>query len=318
MNEVYKKAMDLINENNSIYITAHINPDGDAIGSAFSMYLTLKGMGKDVHVIMPKYSDKFRFLDELKFAEESVKVNEYDLVIVLDCSKIDRIAMTEDDYIKAKKKLVIDHHINTNIESDLVICDHKSPATCQIIYDFLTSQSVNIDKEIAKYIYLGILTDTGSFNYQSTTSKTHRIVADLMDIGIDFAYICKMVNDTMKENRLHLISYAINNMETFKDGKIKYVKVRNNVLEDLGIEEEEAEGIVNYLRSIEGVDVAIYARGLKDGTYKVSMRSNGNVDVSNAAIKLGGGGHTNAAGFTVKEEIDNVIYEIIEIVGVNL
>ena len=122
----------------------------------------------------------------------------------------------------------------------------------------------------------------------------------------------------MKENRLHLIAYAINNMETYKDGKIKYVKVKSEVLNSLGLDDEESEGIVNYLRCIQGVDIAIYARELKDGTYKVSMRSNGSVDVSEAAIKLGGGGHINAAGFTVNEEIDNVKDEIIEIVGVNL
>jgi len=165
---------------------------------------------------------------------------------------------------------------------------------------------------------MGILTDTGSFNYQSTTPTTHRIIANLLETGIDFSYICKMVNDTMKEERLKLVSYVINNMKTYKEGKIKYVKVTNEVIESLGLDEEDAEGMVNYLRCVKGVDIAIYARGLKDGTYRVSMRSNGDVDISNAAIKLGGGGHKNASGFTVNEEIDNVKDEIIEIVGVNL
>lgn len=318
MNQKYKNAMDLINESNSIYITAHVNPDGDAIGSVFSMYLALKNLGKDVHVIMPKYPERFNFLEELSLAEDSVKVSEYDLCITIDVSSIDRIAMTADDYMKAKKKLVIDHHINTKIEADILVIDSKSPAACQIIYEMLTSQNVNINEKIAKYIYMGIVTDTGSFNYRNTTATTHRIAADLLDTGIDFAYICKMVNDTMKENRLKLIAYAINNIETYKDGKIKYVKVSKEILEELGVEDEEAEGIVNYLRCIQGVDIAIYARGLKDGTYRVSMRSNGDVDVSEAAMKLGGGGHINASGFTVNEEIDNVKDEIIEIVGVNL
>ena len=318
MNEVYKKAMELINDSTSIYITAHTSPDGDAVGSAFAMYLALKKMGKDVHVIMPKYSDRFNFLEEIKHAEKKADIEEYDLCIVVDSSSIDRVAMSQEDFDKAKKKIVIDHHLNSKIESDIMIEDSKSPATCQIIYEFLTSQKIEIDKDIAKYIYMGMLTDTGSFNYQNTTSRTHRIVADLLDKGIDFAYICKMVNDTMKENRLKLIAYAINNIQTFKDGKIKYAKIENSILDTFEIDEEDAEGIVNYLRCIKGVDIAIYARGLKDGTYKVSLRSNGNVDVSEAAMKLGGGGHINAAGFTVNEEIDNVIDEIIEIVGVNL
>ena len=318
MEEIFSRAMSLINESKSIYITAHIAPDGDAVGSVFAMYKLLKNMGKDVHVIMPKYSDRFKFLEDINVAEENVKENGYDLCIVLDCSSIDRVAMIEEDYTKAKRKLVIDHHVNSKIEADLMVIDSNSPATCQLVYEFLVSQNIKITEEVAKYIYMGIVTDTGSFNYASTTSKTHRIVAELLDTGIDFAYICKMVNDTMKESRLKLIAYAINNIETYKNGKIKYVKISNEVLKSFDISEEDAEGIVNYLRCIEGVHIGIYARELSDGTYKVSMRSNGNVDISEAAIKLGGGGHKNAAGFTLNEEIENVIDEIIEIVGVNL
>lgn len=318
MKELFKNAMELINESTSIYITSHISPDGDAVGSVFSIYLALKNMGKDVHVIMPNYSDRFDFLEEIKDSEESVNTSEYDLCIIADTSSIDRISMHEEDYNKAKKKLVIDHHLNSKIECDLMIVDSKSPATCQIIYELLVNNNVDIDVEIAKYLYLGILTDTGSFNYQSTTPETLRIIANLMETGIDFAYICKMINDTMKEERLKLVSYVINNMKTYKKGKIKYVKVTNEVLESLGLDDEDAEGMVNYLRCVKGVDIAIYAREIEKDTYKISMRSNGNVDVATAAIKLGGGGHTNAAGFTVNEEIDNVIDEIIEIVGVNL
>jgi len=318
MKELFNNALELINESTSIYITTHISPDGDAVGSVFSLYLVLKNMGKDVHVIMPKCSDRFNFLEEVKLAEERVQASEYDLCIVVDCSSIDRISMLEEDYNKAKKKFVIDHHLNSKIDADLMVIDSKSPAACQVIYELLVSNNINIDRNIAKYIYMGILTDTGSFNYQSTTPTTHRIIANLLETGIDFSYICKMVNDTMKEERLKLVSYVINNMKTYKEGKIKYVKVTNEVIESLGLDEEDAEGMVNYLRCVKGVDIAIYARGLKDGTYRVSMRSNGDVDISNAAIKLGGGGHKNASGFTVNEEIDNVIDEIIEIVGVNL
>lgn len=318
MKEMFNKAVELINDSTSIYITSHVNPDGDAVGSVFAMYLALKNMGKDVHVVMPNYSDRFKFLDELKEAEKEVFADKYDLCIVLDCSSIERVAMSYEDYIKAKKRIVIDHHLNSKIEADVMIIDDKSPATCELVYELLTSENIQIDKNIAKLIYMGIVTDTGSFNYGNTTSKTHRITAELLDKGIDFAYICKMVNDTMKESRLKLIAYAINNIQTYREGKIKYVKVSNDVLKSLKIADEEAEGIVNYLRCIEGVDIAIYARGLEDGTYKVSMRSNGNVDVAKSAISLGGGGHINASGFTINEEIDNVIDEIIEIVGVNL
>ncbi len=318
MNDNYKKAMDLIKESNTIYIVTHVNPDGDAIGSSMAMYLTLKNMGKDVQIIIPRYADRFNFLEEIKEARDYGDKSEYDLIITLDASNKERLAMPEEDFIKAKHKIVIDHHVKTGMEADVSVLDNQSPATCQIIYEMLESQGIHIDSNIAKYIYLGILTDTGSFNYQRTTPRTHRIIANLLETGFDFAYICKMINDTIKENKLKLIAYAIDNIESFKDGKIKYVKIDWDIIDSFGVKEEEAEGITNYLRAIEGVEVAIYVRGLKDGSYKVSMRSNNSVDVSTVAMSFNGGGHARAAGFTVNGEIDKVKDEIIELVGVNL
>ncbi len=318
MLEEFKKAIDLINESNSIYIVTHISPDGDAIGSSMAMYLALKSMNKDVHVVIENYSDRFEFLTELKEAEKEVVNKEYDLLISVDVSSVDRIAAPKEFIEKAKKVLVIDHHQNTNISADVLVVNSKSPAACELVYELLESGNINVDKEIAKYIYMGIVTDTGSFNYRNTSSKTHKIAAKLLDTGIDFAYICKMVNDTMKESRLKLIAYIIDNMETYFDGRVKYAKVPNEVLKKFDLPDEDAEGLVNYLRCIVGVDVAIYARGLENGTYKVSLRSNFDYDVAKVANAFGGGGHINAAGFTVNEEIDNVKDEILNVVGVNL
>jgi len=134
MKELFNNALELINESTSIYITTHISPDGDAVGSVFSLYLVLKNMGKDVHVIMPKCSDRFNFLEEVKLAEERVQASEYDLCIVVDCSSIDRISMLEEDYNKAKKKFVIDHHLNSKIDADLMVIDSKSPSMSSYIW----------------------------------------------------------------------------------------------------------------------------------------------------------------------------------------
>ena len=318
MLEKFKEAMKMVEKSNSIYIATHVSPDGDAIGSSMAMYLALKDMGKDVHVIIPSYSDRFSFLEELKDVQTEIADSEFDLLIVVDVSSIDRIAIDNNGIDKAKKVLVIDHHQKTTIDADMMIVNSNSPAACELVYEFFEANNVTVSKEVAKYIYMGIVTDTGSFNYRNTTSKTHRIAGKLLDTGIDFTYICKMVNDTMKESRLKLIAYIIDNMETYCDGKVKYAKVPNSVLKELNIKDEDAEGLVNYLRCIVGVDVAVYARGLEDGTYKVSLRSNFDYDVSKIAAIFGGGGHINAAGFTVNEEIDNVKDEIIKVVGVNL
>lgn len=311
----FKEAIDLIKKANNIYVVAHVNPDGDAIGSSFAMYHVAKNMGKTVHVVMPKYSEKFDFLGDMDANVSSIEEDEYDLLICTDASDLERLAISPEDYYKAAKIIVIDHHVKKSIESDVKVLDENSPATCEIIYDMLKSQNIPIDQNIAKYIYLGLLTDTGSFNYQRTTSKTYRAAAELLDTGIDFADICKRINDTMKERKLKLVALAVDKMETYCEGRIHYTQVEWYEIDELEVTEEEAsEGITNYFRMIEGTEVAIYVRGLPDGTYKASMRSNGKVDISKIAMHFNGGGHVRAAGFTA-ENMKNIKEELIEIIG---
>ncbi len=313
---MFNKARKLINEASSIYIVSHINPDGDAIGSAFAMYFALKNMGKDVNVLMPKYGTRYEFLEYINLAKKEVNESEYDLLICMDASDLERLNISKEDYLKAKKVIVIDHHVKKPMDADVLVIDMEAPATAQIVYDLLMSQNIPIDKNIAECIYLGLLTDTGSFNYQRTTGKTMRIAAEMIDKGIDFALICKKMNDTIKESKLHLINLAINNMEKYMDGKIRYTQVEKSDLDRLGVELEDADGVTNYLRMIEGTKVSIYVRGIQNGEYKVSMRSDGHVDISGICIGFGGGGHIRAAGFGVKAgEIDKVKKELLEVVG---
>ena len=311
----FRKAIELIGESKNIYIVSHVNPDGDAIGSSFAMYYVVKNMGKDVNVIMPKCADKFNFLGDVLGSKDYVKETEYDLLICVDASDLERLAISPEDYYKAKNILVIDHHIKRVIEADVKVLDDNAPATCEIIYDMLKNQNIDIDKDIAKYLYLGLLTDTGSFNYQRTTSKTYRAAAEMLDKGIDFATICKKVNDTMKVNKLKLIGLAVNKMEKYLSGKVYYTQIEWKEINELGVTEEEAsDGITNYFRMIDGVEVAIYVRGLPDGTYKISMRSNGDIDISKIAMFFNGGGHIRAAGFNV-ENIEEIKEELIKLIG---
>lgn len=313
---MFDKAVELINEAKTIYIVSHINPDGDAIGSSFAMYFALKNMGKDVNVLMPKYGTRFEFLEYMRLAKEEVNLSEYDLLICMDASDLERINIPNEDYLKAKKVLVIDHHVKRPMDADVQIVDMDAPATAQITYDILTAQNISIDKNIAECIYLGLLTDTGSFNYQRTTGKTMRIAAEMLDKGIDFSLICKKMNDTVKESKLQLITLGINNMEKYMDGQVRYTQVEKSDLDRLGVELEDADGVTNYLRMIEGTRVSIYVRGIGNDEYKVSMRSDGYVDISGICIGFGGGGHIRAAGFTIRKgELENTKKELLKVVG---
>lgn len=300
----FREAKKYIKKANKIYIVGHINPDGDSIGASFSMCLALRKMGKNVDVIMPKHSDIFNFLPHMSEAKTFIEEDSIDLLIAVDSSDIKRLGLSEDDIKKAKNILMIDHHKRSNVYGKVNVIDETCPATCQLVYEFITYLKIKIDIDIATYLYAGILTDTGSFNYASTNERTLAIVSKLVGLGIDFAYICKKLNDTVKESKLKLIATAINNMEVYEDGKIRYTYVDYDTICKLGVEEEDAEGMTNYLRMVQGTEVAVYVRGKSNGSNKVSLRSGDKVDVSAVAILFGGGGHKRASGYTMPETID--------------
>ena len=316
---MFSKIKELIDDSNNIYIVGHVDPDGDAIGSSFSLCLALKSIGKNAKVIMPSHSDHFDFLPGIDEAVEKVDETEYDLLIAVDSSRKDRLAITEEDYNKAKKVAVLDHHVMSDENyGDARYVDSTMPAACQIMYDFLVFMNIEITKEIATYLYTGLVTDSGTFSYSSTKPSTLKIASSLIETGIDFSYICRKLNHTMKEAKLKLIGIAINNMEVYYDGKLRFTYIDYKTIESLGLSDEDSEGMTNYLLMPEGTEVSIYVRQKSDGTRKVSMRSRENVDVSKIAISFGGGGHARAAGYTMLDDIDIGKNKVIDVVGVML
>lgn len=292
-----KEVIDYINKANNIYIVAHIRPDGDAIGSAYALCLGLRNMGKKAQVVMSSYSKKFEFLDEIKDAVSNVLEKEYDLLICTDCSDKARLDMSEEDFAKAKNVVVFDHHKFSSVPCNSSIIEETTPACCEVVYKFFKENNIEITPKMASFIYMGIMTDTGSFNYERTTAFSYRIAAEMIDKGADFVTICKKINDTMPESKVKLMTYVLQNMETYFDGKLRISVVTQDVLDEFGVDKEDAEGMTNYLRSIEGTRLAVYIREVEDGKYKASLRSEGDLDCAVIAHDLGGGGHIRAAGF---------------------
>ena len=165
------------------------------------------------------------------------------------------------------------------------------------VYKFIKYMKHTISKDIASYLYLGIMTDTGSFNYERTTGDTYRIAGELVDTGVDFVTICKKINDTYTENKMKLIAYVIDNTETYFEGKLRLVVLDKEYRQKLNAEAEDVDGLVNYLRCVEGTLIAVYIRWEKDNEYKVSIRTEEPVDASEVAKAFNGGGHKRAAGF---------------------
>lgn len=315
---MFEDAVKLVNNAKTIYVVGHENPDGDAIGASYAICLALRKMGKEANVIMPICSDTFKFLPNIEIAVNNVDKNKYDLLIAVDSSSKTRLAISEEDFNKADNVLMIDHHIMDKVYGNICVIEPEKPATCEIMYNFITKLGVEIDKDIATYLYLGILTDTGSFNYSSTLPSTLIIASKLIETGIDFSYICQKVNHTMKEGKLKLVAKTIDNMEVYYNGKFRYAFVDYNTINSLGLDDEESEGMTNYLKTVENTEISAYVRQRSDKTYKVSLRSNGKVDVSKIAILFGGGGHKRAAGYTMNDELNVGKDKLIDIVGVML
>ena len=313
---MFEQAKKIIEESNTIYIVAHVNPDGDAIGSTFAIYFALKKMGKDAHVVMPDHSTVFNFLPRIDEHVKSIDVRSYDLLIALDSSDNTRLAIPKEDYDKAKKIIMLDHHQVTNPYGDFIHIDDTRSSASEIAYIFLKYiTDNNIDKDMATMLYTGIMTDTGCFNYNNTSARTMRVVAELLDIGAENFLVNKKINDTIQESKLRLVAKTVDNIESFYDNKLKYSYVSYEEIHALGISDEDAEGMTNYLRSIEGTEFAVYVRGKSDGSIKVSMRSGGRIDVSKVAIEFGGGGHPRAAGYTMQDPYEIGKEKLIKAIG---
>lgn len=312
---MFEQAKRVISEAKTIYIVGHKGPDGDAIGSSFALCYALQKIGKQASVIMPVYSESFSFLPGIETAVKQVEVPQYDVLICVDSSDPTRLAISKEDYQKAKTVVMFDHHKETDPYGDIRYVDDTKPAVSEIIYEFITAMGIPMDTTIATYIYTGLITDTGSFNYSSTKPSTLIIASRLIETGIDFSEICKKLNDTIKEAKLRLIGIAIDQMEVFFAGKLRYAYIDYETIKGLGLDEEDAEGMTNYLRMVEGTEVAVYVRGKSDGSCKVSMRSGGNVDVSKIAIAFGGGGHQRASGYTMQDPLAIGKQKLIETIG---
>lgn len=295
----FEGAKKLIEEAKTICLIAHKKPDGDAIGSLGAMYHFLKEIGKEVYMIVPDMTSRFEFMPNINEALDKFPDNkDIDLLICLDCSEMERRTCIDKETIaKAKKLMIIDHHIGISDNVDVKIVDTSAPANCEIVYKVIKYMNHEISKNIASYLYLGLLTDTGSFNYERTTGDTYKVAGELVDKGIDFTTICKKMNDTYSENKMKLIAYVINNTETYKDGKIRIAVLDKEYQESLNSDEEDVDGLVNYLRCVEGTIAAVYIRWTKDNEYKVSIRTEEPVDAALVAKAFNGGGHKRAAGF---------------------
>ncbi len=300
-----------IANSNSILILTHENPDGDAVGSSLGFMHALKKLDKEVTVLIPTVNSMYSFLpgfDEIK--KEIDDYRKYDLCIALDASDLERLHVCRPYFEAIENTIVIDHHITNQNYADVNYVNAIASSTCQNLIIVLAFLGISISKEIAECLYTGILTDTGGFRY-NTQSETFEFAGMLAETGIDIAKIYRLIFDTTTEKRTRLLSRALNRLELLENGKIAFTYITTSDVEELKNEDGDQEGIVNFGRNIEGVEVSIFVRE-KDGKYKVSLRANEYVDVSQISAKFAGGGHLRAAGFEISMSLDQIKQTVVE------
>lgn len=299
------KAIDLIKESNNIFIASHINPDGDNIGSSLALSLALKKYNKDIRVLKSDIIPAdFTFLPGINLIKEyDNKLDDIDLFITLDCGDENRLGKSKALLKKANKIINIDHHISNTNFGDINIVDSEVTATGELIYHFIKQMNIEIDQDIATNIYTAISTDSGSFKYESVSSNTHRIIADLLDKGINKADVNINLYENMSFTRMKLFIKSLTTLETFDNGKIAVVEVTQDMLEETGASLEDSEGIISFIKKLSTVEAACILKELEKEDIKISLRTKKYLDASSICNKFDGGGHKRAAGCTIYTDI---------------
>ena len=302
-------------EHQRFAILSHVRPDGDALGSQLALALSLKQLGKDVRVwnedgMLEKYSflARAQLLTKPPSGPEDV-----DVAIALDTAVQNRLGTAFQAIRTAKIWINIDHHPSNPGYGDLVYVDPTAPATGQILFELIKSERLPFDRAIAENLYVAISTDTGSFQYPNTTARTFEIAAELVRAGVDVGRINQQVYENYPRRRVELLRELLRTMRFEGGGRVASFSLSLKTAAELGVLPEDNEGLIDHLRAIRGVIVAVFFEELTDGKVRVSMRSKSEkTDVCAICQKFGGGGHTLAAGARVRGSLAEVEQRILE------
>jgi phosphoesterase RecJ-like protein len=294
-------------------LTAHEGPDGDALGSLLGLHKVLTALGKDSVMFMAAKEFplpiEYRFLPlEEVFHEPPADMADR-TVVFLDCGNIDRMPV---DWLTdgGNDVINIDHHHDNTCFGDINLVEVGASCTAEIVYDLALLLGAELTPEIASALYVGLITDTGKFMYENTKAHTHRVAAELIDAGVDVDDTYRRLYENVPLEKLRLVSRALDGITSHCDGKLAISYITTADYEATGAGEEMTEGLIDHLRSIEGVRVAAVIRDLGErgrAARKVSLRASaGDVDVSAIARVNGGGGHKRAAGFSTDLEFEQL------------
>jgi bifunctional oligoribonuclease and PAP phosphatase NrnA len=277
-------------------LTSHARPDGDAVGSALACAQILHSLGKQADVVL---SDGIPHIYRpLPFADKVLQANSvngnYEAAIILECDSLERTRL---EGLGSRFLINIDHHRSGKAFGHVNWIDPSACATAEMIYWLAREAGVAISREIAICLYIAVMTDTGSFRFAGTTERTFALAGDLVACGADPVRCAQDVYFANPTSKMRLLGSALSTLQ--REGRVAWMHVTRAQFDHCGAFDEDAEGLVNYVVSIAGVQVAVFFREMPDRRFRVSLRSRGTIDVATVAESFGGGGHHNASGCSV-------------------
>ena len=323
MKKVPEHILETVTAASHIILVTHVHPDGDALGSLLGLADILESQGKKVFRYLEEpVSHLYDFLPDsdlvetdmaalVRFAEGGTEGKV--LGISLDCGDCDRLGLAKVDLLAICPFVVIDHHSGHRAFSDLLWLESDRSSTGEMVYELAQAMGAEISQNAAFSLYVAISTDTGSFCYENTSSRTLSIAADLVGFGVRPEEVADKVYDNYTLERLRLMEMVLATLQIFAAGQIALIQVTAEMFERSGASAGDVEGFVNYPRALGSVRVAVFIKEVKKGMISVSLRAKGDCDVAAIAGSFGGGGHRNAAGFRfVDRTMDDVQKEVIE------
>lgn len=313
-NATFAEIAAAIRAHESFVVISHVRPDGDALGCQIAMGLMLQQLGKKVKVWNEEgLLEKFSFLPGGELvALPPNEPEDFDVVLALDTATRQRLGTPLNSLGKTKLWINIDHHPSNPRYGDLVHIDPIAPATGQILFELLQTQNLPLDERIAENLFAAISTDTGSFQYPNTTDRTFEIAAEILRCGIDVGRLSQQIYESYPRRRIELLRALLDRMRFDADGKVASFSLPLATANELGVIPEDNEGLIDHLRAIQGVIIAIFFEELEDGKVRVSMRSKDErADVCAICMSFKGGGHKLAAGARVPGTLDKVAERVI-------
>ena len=293
-------------ENKKILITGHVNPDGDALGSALAYKIILNELGIESDVCFDIKGSLPSNLDHLPFdLIDDTVANQYDKVFVFDCGNSDRLGKYEYLASEAKEVVVVDHHINPTF-GDIKIIDPTAASTTQVLFREIKKHGYEISKEIANCLMTGLVTDTGRFQYSNTDSEVFNIASELMLAGAELTKISENIYGSIEMNGLKMQSLIIDRIELDKEVALVTSFVLQEDYKRFGVKESEVDFLIDVIRLVKESNVALLVKEQIDGTFKGSLRSRNDIDVQLVASEFGGGGHKAASGFSSSESFEKI------------